>query len=85
MPQGFIGEIFDKMSSLNTNSEKFLIIQKSVGFDLDNSIPNIKQLLEYRKEVALRLLSVNSNNNFDDLMELFNLVNEQLKQLLAIE
>ena len=65
---------------LNISYEKAKIAE---GFNAETLIPNLIELMNYRQIVAKKMLSCESINK-EHYVELFEYVNKQIKNLLAI-
>jgi hypothetical protein len=62
--------------------EKLQKAKIMVGDDI--LFKNISQLLEYRREIAIKMNSVTDEKLYKDINSMYDYVNQQLKELLAI-
>ena len=52
--------------------------------DFKDTCLHMEQLFHYRKKIALKLLECNDDKKQEELMELFELAGEQMKNFLGI-
>jgi predicted nucleic acid-binding OB-fold protein len=59
-------------------------IKVAVSLDINNSIPQLFQLLGYRKRVAEEMLKNHNEEEFKALKDIFERVNNDIKLLLGL-
>ena len=68
---------------IKSSEESLRLIQASASIEVNHLLPNLMRLIGYRQRVAQELLS-RPESNKDELSELYDHINDQIKILLAI-
>lgn len=78
-------EKFDRMIATYTSENMYVKLQKANTIVVDDIlVSNLKKLIEYRNQLT-KLTITASGKQFDKLKEMYDYVNTQIKNLLALD
>ena len=72
------------MEKAQTKTELFENLHRAAGFDANRTYPALFQHLGYRKQIAEQLLHEIDREKIEQLEELYDRVNNEIKSIIGI-